>query len=32
MGFRLYPDWDNPGSLEANKTKSWQIKYFKRFF
>ena len=32
MGFRLYPDWDNPGSLEANKTKKWQIKYFKRFF
>ena len=28
MGFRVYPDWDNPESLEASKTKEWQIKYF----
>ena len=27
-GFRIYPDWTKPGSKQAEKTKSWQTKYF----
>lgn len=27
-GFRVYPIWDEPESKQAEKTKSWQTKYF----
>jgi len=27
-GFRVYPNWDEPESKQAEKTKSWQTKYF----
>lgn len=27
-GIRVYPPWDNPTSKQAEKTQSWQIKYF----
>lgn len=27
-GFRVYPDWDIPENRQAEKTKSWQTKYF----
>lgn len=27
-GFRIYPDWDVPQSLQAQKTKEWQSSYF----
>ncbi|MFP3591034.1 MepB family protein [Chryseobacterium sp. SIMBA_038] len=27
-GFRVYPNWDEPESKQAEKTKNWQTKYF----
>lgn len=27
-GFRVYPNWDEPESKQAEKTKSWQTKFF----
>lgn len=27
-GFRVYPNWDEPTSKQAEKTKNWQTKYF----
>lgn len=27
-GFRVYPDWDIPQSLQAKKTQTWQCGYF----
>lgn len=28
MGFRVYPEWDNPVSKQAIKTQEWQLPYF----
>ncbi|WCM59207.1 MepB family protein [Paenibacillus polymyxa] len=25
---RIYPPWDTPTSLQAQKTQTWQLKYF----
>lgn len=30
-GFRVYPDWDDPSSKQAEKTQQWQSKYFVEF-
>lgn len=27
-GFRVYPEWDLPGSKQAEKTKAWQREFF----
>lgn len=29
-GFRLYPEWSQPVSAQALKTKKWQVGYFSR--
>lgn len=31
MAFRVYPVWDNPGSLQAEKTQRWQTAFFISF-
>lgn len=28
LGFRLYPEWDQPTSNVARKTQSWQLRFF----
>ena len=27
-GFRVYPRWEKPTILQAQKTQEWQVKYF----
>lgn len=27
-GIRVYPPWDTPTNIQAQKTQSWQVKYF----